>query len=144
MNIRRNAWLTPQGRPLLVERIIEQGWDVGPAARAAGLSTRQAYQPGVPMVRALPIGRQSSAQQPQFGTTALPAPDPRGAGRRGARLPGCRTRRRRRNLDAVAHEFVKCHRCGVRHVDRQLLGAGRQPRQVIAALAHEPPHTAAF
>jgi len=139
MNIHKNTRLTPRGRPLLAERIIEQGWDVGLAARAAGLSTRQAHR-----WCTLPIGRQSSAQQPQFGTTALPAPDPRGAGRRGARLPGCRTRRRRRHLDAVAHEFVKCHRCGVRHVDRQLLGAGRQPRQVIAALAHEPPHTAAF
>jgi hypothetical protein len=67
----------------LVERIIEQGWDVGRAARAAGLSTSQRTDGARAADRA--IGRQSSAQQPQYGTTVLPAPDRGGAGRRGAR-----------------------------------------------------------
>ena len=44
MNIHKNARLTPQGRLLLVERITQQGWSVGQAARAAGLPTRQAYR----------------------------------------------------------------------------------------------------
>ncbi len=44
MNIHKNARLTPQGRLLLVERITQQGWPVARAARAAGLSARQAYR----------------------------------------------------------------------------------------------------
>jgi hypothetical protein len=41
MNMHKNARLTPQGRLLLVQRVIEQGWAVGAAACAAGLSQRQ-------------------------------------------------------------------------------------------------------
>jgi transposase InsO family protein len=44
MNMHKNARLTPQGRLLLVQRILEQGWTVGLAASAAGLSERQAYR----------------------------------------------------------------------------------------------------
>jgi transposase InsO family protein len=44
MNMHKNARLTPQGRLLLVQRITDQGWTVGSAARAAGLSQRQAYR----------------------------------------------------------------------------------------------------
>jgi transposase InsO family protein len=44
MNLHKNARLTPQGRRLLVRRVTEQGWTVGTAARAAGLSERQAYR----------------------------------------------------------------------------------------------------
>ena len=44
MNMHKNARLTPQGRLLLVQRVIEQGWTVGSAAGAAGLSERQAYR----------------------------------------------------------------------------------------------------
>jgi len=44
MNIHQNARLTPLGRLLLVERITQQGWDVGRAAQAAGSSTRQAFR----------------------------------------------------------------------------------------------------
>ena len=44
MNNHKNARLTSQGRLLLVERITQQGWSVAQAARAAGLSTRQAYR----------------------------------------------------------------------------------------------------
>ncbi len=44
MNLHKNTRLTPQGRLLLVRRIIEQGWRVGAAAGAAGLSERQAYR----------------------------------------------------------------------------------------------------
>ena len=36
--------LTPQGQLLLVQRITDQGWTVGSAAGAAGLSERQAYR----------------------------------------------------------------------------------------------------
>jgi transposase InsO family protein len=44
MNMHKNARLTPQGRLLLVQRITDQGWTVGSAAGAAGLSRRQAYR----------------------------------------------------------------------------------------------------
>ena len=44
MNMHKNAGLTPQGRLLLVQRITDQGWTVGSAAGAAGLSERQAYR----------------------------------------------------------------------------------------------------
>ena len=44
MNMHKNARLMPQGRLLLVQRVIEQGWTVGSAACAAGLSQRQAYR----------------------------------------------------------------------------------------------------
>ena len=44
MNMHKNARLMPQGRLLLVLRVIEQGWTVGSAAGAAGLSERQAYR----------------------------------------------------------------------------------------------------
>jgi transposase InsO family protein len=43
MNIHKNARLTPQGRLLMVCRIVEQGWSVIAAAQAAGLSVRRAY-----------------------------------------------------------------------------------------------------
>jgi transposase len=44
MNIHKNARLTPQGRLLLVERIMEVGWSVAQAAQAAGISMRQSYR----------------------------------------------------------------------------------------------------
>ena len=44
MNMHKNARLTPQGQLLLVQRVTEQGWTVGSAACAAGLSQRQAYR----------------------------------------------------------------------------------------------------
>jgi transposase InsO family protein len=44
MNMHKNARLTPQGRLLLVQRVINHGWTVGAAAGAAGLSERQAYR----------------------------------------------------------------------------------------------------
>ncbi len=44
MNLHKNARLTPQGRLLLVQRVTDQGWSVGAAAGAAGLSQRQAYR----------------------------------------------------------------------------------------------------
>ena len=43
MNVHKNARLTPSGRVLLVSR-IEQGWPVGRAAEAGGISARTAYR----------------------------------------------------------------------------------------------------
>ena len=43
MNVHKNARLTPSGRVLLVQR-IEQGWRVGRAAAASGVSERTAYR----------------------------------------------------------------------------------------------------
>ena len=44
MNVHQNARLTPQGRALLIDRILTQGWRVADAAAAAGLSERRAYE----------------------------------------------------------------------------------------------------
>ena len=44
MNVHKNARLTPQGRALLVQRVRTDGWRVGDAAAAAGLSQRQAFR----------------------------------------------------------------------------------------------------
>jgi len=43
MNVHKNARLTPAGRVLLVQR-VEQGWPVGEAAEAGGVSVRSAYR----------------------------------------------------------------------------------------------------
>jgi transposase InsO family protein len=42
MNTHKNARMTVHGRALLVKRIIEEGWPVAEAARAAGVSIRTA------------------------------------------------------------------------------------------------------
>jgi transposase InsO family protein len=44
MNMHKNARLMPQGRLLLVQRVMDHGWTVVAAAGAAGLSQRQAYR----------------------------------------------------------------------------------------------------
>ena len=44
MNIHKNARLTPQGRALMVSRILNEGWRVADAAGAAGVSERVAYK----------------------------------------------------------------------------------------------------
>jgi len=44
MNVHKNARLTPQGRALLVRRVRHEAWPVKDAARAAGLSQRQAFR----------------------------------------------------------------------------------------------------
>jgi transposase InsO family protein len=43
MNVHKNARLTPQGRALMISRILVEGWKVADAAAAAGLSERRAY-----------------------------------------------------------------------------------------------------
>ena len=43
MNVHKNAWLTPLGRALMVDR-MDQGWPVVAAAGAAGVSPRTAYK----------------------------------------------------------------------------------------------------
>ncbi len=44
MNIHENARMTVHGRALLVSRICDDGWRVGDAAEAAGVSERTAYK----------------------------------------------------------------------------------------------------
>ena len=44
MNVHQNARLTPQGRALMVRRVLDEGWRVAAAAAAAGLSERRAYE----------------------------------------------------------------------------------------------------
>ena len=44
MNLHKHARLTPRGRALLVERVLEGGLRVEEAAHAAGVSVRTAYK----------------------------------------------------------------------------------------------------
>ena len=44
MNSHKHARLTPKGRALLVDRVLEQGWTVQEASLAAGVSRRTAYK----------------------------------------------------------------------------------------------------
>ena len=44
MNIHSSARFTPVGRALLVRRVTQEGWPVGEAADAAGVSPRTAYK----------------------------------------------------------------------------------------------------
>lgn len=44
MNSHKHARLTPKGRALLVSRVLEEGWSVGAAAEAAGVSRRTGYK----------------------------------------------------------------------------------------------------
>ena len=44
MNSHKHARLTPKGRALLVDRVLEQGWIVQEASLAAGVSRHTAYK----------------------------------------------------------------------------------------------------
>ncbi|MDM0071763.1 IS481 family transposase [Variovorax sp. J31P207] len=44
MNSHKHARLTPKGRALLVNRVLQQGWKVGAASEAGGVSVRTAYK----------------------------------------------------------------------------------------------------
>ena len=44
MNSHKHARLTPAGRALLVNRVLEQGWTMGAAAEAVGVSCRTGYK----------------------------------------------------------------------------------------------------
>lgn len=44
MNSHKHARLTPKGRALLVQRVLEEGWSVAGASQAAGVSRRTAYK----------------------------------------------------------------------------------------------------
>lgn len=44
MNSHKHARLTPKGRALVIERVLELGWTVGAAAEAVGISRRTAYK----------------------------------------------------------------------------------------------------
>ena len=44
MNVHKNAPLTARGRALMISRIVSEGWRVGVAAKASGVSERTAYR----------------------------------------------------------------------------------------------------
>jgi transposase-like protein len=120
MNIHQNARLTPQGRLLLVERIAEQGWGVGRAAQAAGLSTRQAYR--------------WCSRYRSGGIAALHEPQPLfEAGRRGAGR-GNRAAAAAAALDRTRHRTPAAHAASTMGKVRRRLGFGR-----LSALEPKPP-----
>ena len=44
MNSHKHARLTPKGRALLVSRVLNEGWSVGAASEAAGVSKRTGFK----------------------------------------------------------------------------------------------------
>lgn len=44
MNVHKNARLTARGRALMIDRVVSEGWRVGAAAEASGVSERTAYR----------------------------------------------------------------------------------------------------
>jgi transposase InsO family protein len=44
MNSHKHARLTPKGRALLVERVLDEGWTIADASQAAGVSRRTTYK----------------------------------------------------------------------------------------------------
>jgi transposase len=44
MNSHKHARLTAKGRALLVSRVVDEGWSVGAASRAAGVSKRTGFK----------------------------------------------------------------------------------------------------
>lgn len=44
MNSHKHARLTPRGRALLVSRVLDEGWSVGAASEAAGVSKRTGFK----------------------------------------------------------------------------------------------------
>jgi len=44
MNSHKHARLTPKGRALLVSRVLDEGWSVGAASEAAGISKRTGFK----------------------------------------------------------------------------------------------------
>ena len=44
MNSHKHARLTPKGRALLVSRVLDEGWSVGAASEAAGVSKRTGFK----------------------------------------------------------------------------------------------------
>ncbi len=123
MNIHENARLTPQGRALMVSRILNESWRVADAAGSAGVSERTAYKW---------LGRYRSG-----GAAALNDRKPT-PGRCPHRLPAERVatierlRRKRLSGPAIAREIaMPCSTVGA--VLRRL-GLGR-----LAALDPKPP-----
>ncbi len=58
--------------------------------------------------------------------------------------PSPRHRARGSGIEVGPGKFVERDCGGAGHVDRGLRTPGRQPREVVAALAHQPAHAAAF
>ncbi|MDH5822712.1 IS481 family transposase [Luteimonas sp. RD2P54] len=74
MNLHKHARLTPRGRALLVERVIEHGLRVEEAAHAAGVSTRTAYKWLRRFREEGPGGLQDRSSRPLRCPSATPAP----------------------------------------------------------------------
>ena len=123
MNVHQQARLTPQGRALLVRRVLEEGWRVADAAAAAGLSTRRAYE----WLRRFRVGGADALQDRRSAPGRCPHAVP-------AELIATIARLRHERLtgDAIAHE-LGLKRSTVGAILRRL-GLGR-----LATLAPKPP-----
>jgi transposase InsO family protein len=123
MNVHQNARLTPQGRALMVRRILDAGWRVTDAAAAAGLSERRAYT----WLARFRAGGESALQDRR----SAPARSPHGVPQETVAEIG-RLRRERLTGDAIARQLGLA-RSTVGGLLRRL-GLGR-----LSALEPKPP-----
>ena len=72
MNSHKHARLTPKGRALLVERVLEQGWTVQEASAAAGVSRRTTYKWIHRFEAEGPQGLFDRSSRPHHSPTAIP------------------------------------------------------------------------
>ena len=70
MNLHKNARLTPQGRALLVQRVRTDGWRVGDAAAAAGLSNDRRFVGWRGIGRAANLPSRTAVRRPPDARTA--------------------------------------------------------------------------
>ena len=73
MNSHKHARLTPKGRALLVERVLDEGWTVTAASQAAGVSRRTAYKWIGRFKDEGPAGLLDRSSRPHRSPRAMPA-----------------------------------------------------------------------
>ena len=73
MNSHKHARLTPKGRALLVERVLDEAWTVAAASQAAGVSRRTAYKWIGRFKDEGPQGLVDRSSRPHRSPSAMPA-----------------------------------------------------------------------
>jgi transposase InsO family protein len=132
MNSHKHARLTPAGRALLVDRILQQGWTVRAAAQAVGVSCRTAYKWLARFKTEGPAGLLDRRSRPRRSPMACPPEQVRQFERR---------RRERLPLWRIARETGRSLATVARHLGR--LGLNRlsalQPPEAVVRYERERP-----
>lgn len=73
MNSHKHARLTPKGRALLVERVLNEGWSIAAASQAAGVSRRTTYKWLSRFSEEGPSGLLDRSSRPHRSPSSMPA-----------------------------------------------------------------------